>query len=126
MHTISIKKACASFSTIYVNIIEDIRIERILQKKFPGFRKTFKKGYADLHDMDFFSIKDRDVDKMSFMDRVNIYFKLGNLFVIKFTDEEMDMVEYISKNVNTFDDVLDCCLKVKDFSQRFGSSYVVM
>jgi|TARA_Y100000033_G_scaffold39033_1_gene38460 hypothetical protein len=102
----------------HVNIIEDIRIERILQKKFPGFRKTFKKGYADLHDMDFFSIKDRDVDKMSFMDRVNIYFKLGNLFVIKFTDEEMDMVEYISKNVNTFDDVLDCCLKVKDFSTK--------
>ena len=31
-----------------MNIIEDIRIEKILQKKFPGFRKTFKKGYADI------------------------------------------------------------------------------
>lgn len=100
----------------HMNIIEDIRIEKMLQKKFPGFRKTFKKGYADLNNMDFFSLEGRDVDKMSFMDRMNLYFKLGSQIVIKFTEDEMDMIENIKNNVDTFDDVLDYCLLVKEFN----------
>ena len=102
----------------HMNIIEDIRIEKMLQKKFPGFRKTFKKGYADLNNMDFFSLKNRDVDNMSFMDRMNLYFKLGSEIIIKFTDEEMDFIENIKNNVDTFDDVLDYCLLVKEFNSN--------
>ena len=96
-----------------MNIIEDIRIEKMIHKKFPGFRKIFNKGYSDLHNMDFFSLQGRDVDQMSFMDRINLHFKIGNDIVIKFTDEEMEMVENIRDDVNTFEDVLEYCLKVK-------------
>ena len=96
-----------------MNIIEDIRIEKMIHKKFPGFRKIFNKGYSDLHAMDFFSLQGRDVDQMSFVDRLNLHFKIGNEIVIKFTDEELEMVESIKDNVNTFEDVLEYCLKIK-------------
>ena len=55
---------------------------------------------------------------MSFMDRMNLYFKLGSEIIIKFTDEEMDFIENIKNNVDTFDDVLDYCLLVKEFNSN--------
>lgn len=99
----------------HVNILEDVRIEKMLQKKFPGFRKTFQKGYYDLYEMNFFELKDRKVDALSFMDRLNLYFKLGSNIVIKFTDEEMDMIEKVKNNIDTFEDVLDYCVHISEF-----------
>ena len=52
------------------------------------------------------------------MDRMNLYFKLGSEIIIKFTDEEMDFIENIKNNVDTFDDVLDYCLLVKEFNSN--------
>ena len=62
----------------YINVIEDVRIERLIQNKFPGLRVDFSRGYDYLNDKDFFEIADVDVSKMSFMDRVNLHFKLGD------------------------------------------------
>lgn len=107
----------------YMNIIEDIRIEKMLQKKFPGFRKVFKKGYKDLNDLNFFGIKDTDVDEMSFADRLNLYFKLGSECVIRFSEKEYDVIEKINNGLNTFNDVLDSAfemqkLKIKELKSE--------
>ncbi len=100
----------------HMNIVEDIRIENLLHKKFPGFRKTFNKGYSDLHAMDFFGVGGRDIDKMSFMDRLNLHFKIGNDVFIKFSEEELDAIDKIKNNVCTYDDVLDFCLEAKELN----------
>jgi hypothetical protein len=47
------------------NIIEDIRIERIIQDTYPGLIHAFKKGYAHFVEEDLFAIKDKDVSKFS-------------------------------------------------------------
>ena len=36
-----------------VNIVEDARIEKMIQNKFPGLRKSFYDGYTDLINKDF-------------------------------------------------------------------------
>lgn len=105
----------------HVNIIEDVRIEKMLQKKFPGFRKTFQKGYYDLYEMNFFELKDREVDALTFMDRLNLYFKLGSNIIIKFTDEEMDMIEKVKNNIDTFEDVLDYCVHINEFISEYAN-----
>ena len=97
----------------YMNVVEDIRIEKMLQKKFPGFRKVFKKGYKDLNDLNFFDIKDIDLDEMSFADRLNLHFKLGSECVIKFSEKEYDVIEKINNGLNTFGDVLDSALEIQ-------------
>jgi hypothetical protein len=106
----------------YMNIVEDIRIEKMLQKKFPGFRKIFKKGYKDLNDLNFFGIKDTDVDEMSFADRLNLHFKLGSECVIRFSEKEYDVIENINNGLNTFEDVLDSAFEMQELKMKESKS----
>ena len=45
----------------FVNIVEDARIERMVQDKYPGSVAVFSRGYCDLTAKDFFGIGDKDV-----------------------------------------------------------------
>lgn len=90
----------------YMNIIEDVRIEKLMKRRYPGTPKTFYRGYKELHDRDFFSIGDRDISDFSFPDRINLYFKIGSFITINFSKTEQKIVDKISK-VETFDDVLE-------------------
>ena len=54
--------------------------------------KTFYRGYEQLSDQDFFGIDDEDVDSMSFMDRINLYTKIGNFVNINFTEKEKKLL----------------------------------
>ncbi|MDP7367309.1 MAG: hypothetical protein QGH83_08610 [Candidatus Pacebacteria bacterium] len=88
-----------------VNIVEDARIEKMIQSKFPGLKSSFYKGYGDLMDRGFFDIKGQDVSDLNFIDRINIHFKMGTRAGINFTDEEMTIVDKIS-NLRSWDDTL--------------------
>ena len=46
----------------FINVIEDVRIERMIQDKFLGLRRDFSRGYDELNDKDFFELADKDVD----------------------------------------------------------------
>ena len=89
----------------FLNVVEDARIEKKIKRKYPGIRQSFIKGYQSLLDRDFFGIKTRDVNNLSFIDRLNIYTKSGGTMVINFTDEEVKMVNDV-ENCETWDDVL--------------------
>ncbi len=89
----------------YLNVVEDARIERKIKTKFPGSRRDFIEGYDWLHQQDFFSIKSREVNELSLIDRINLYFKLGTRIRIKFNDEEMAFVRRAEQTI-TFDDVI--------------------
>ena len=89
----------------YLNVVEDARIERKIKTKFPGSRRDFIEGYNWLHEQDFFSIKNENVDSLSLIDRINLYFKLGTRLHLKFTDEERAFVRRAEQTI-TFDDVI--------------------
>ena len=89
----------------YLNVIEDARIERKIKTKFPGSRKDFIDGYDWLHQQDFFNVKNDNVDDLSLIDRINLYFKLGTRMRIKFTDEERNFVRRAEQTI-TFDDAV--------------------
>ena len=55
----------------YINITEDARIEKLMKRKFPGLAKDFFKGYEELHEDDFFSVKETELDKLLLIDRIN-------------------------------------------------------
>ena len=77
----------------YLNVVEDARIERKIKNKFPGSRRDFLEGYDWLHEQDFFSVKSRNIDELSLIDRINLYFKLGARIRIKFDEEEAVFVK---------------------------------
>jgi hypothetical protein len=45
----------------YLNVIEDVRIEKRIQEKYPGLKISFKKGYSDLMAKDFFGVVKHDL-----------------------------------------------------------------
>ena len=98
----------------FVNVIEDVRIEKLIQNKFPGLRRDFTKGYDELDDKDFFGIVDKDLSKLSFIDRINLHFKLGARALIPFSEEEMTYVRAVDE-CDTFDKVCLAAAMLRDF-----------
>ena len=76
-----------------LNIVEDARIEKKIKRKFNGLRKNFRIGYQELLDKDFFGLSKKKVKKCSFIDRINLYFKIGNLIDVPFSDDEKVLVK---------------------------------
>lgn len=90
----------------FLNIVEDARIERFVKNRFPGIRSSFYYGYKDLFERDFFGVKDYPVEKLKLIDKINLHFKLGTLFPIEFTDEELVYVSMVD-GTKTWEDVVE-------------------
>ena len=90
----------------FVNIVEDVRIEKMMKRRYAGISKTFHRGYSELADEDFFCIENEDVSKMNLADKANLYFKIGKFVDIDFNSQERILIQKIS-DAETFDDVLD-------------------
>jgi hypothetical protein len=89
----------------FVNIVEDVRVEKLCKRKYPGSPKSFYNGYKELHEQDFFAIGDEDVSTYNLADRVNLYFKIGNFLSLSFTEKEWEIVDMIG-DAETFGDAL--------------------
>ena len=77
----------------YLNILEDVRIEKLIKRKYPGLRKRMNEGYKQLNDKDFFGIsKVPSLDTLNLIDRINLYFKAGFQCGVKFSADEKDFV----------------------------------
>lgn len=89
-----------------LNIVEDVRIERMIQKQYPGLRRSFVHGYRHLWAEDFFGASDKDLspDGAHLLDRLNIHFKAGTQSGVQFSDDEK---VWLSKfdSLNTWADV---------------------
>lgn len=85
------------------NIVEDIRIERLIRRRYPGFVEIYNRGYAKLLGDDFFSI-DRWAD-FKIHDRINAYAKLGKLLTHDLSSRDLCVYKYVSA-AKTFDDVI--------------------
>lgn len=89
----------------FLNVIEDARIDKRQKRRFPGARRNYVKGYQELIERDFFGTKTRDVNSMSFIDRLNIYCKGGSMLGIKFTPEEKALLAKVEA-AETFEEVI--------------------
>ena len=72
----------------YCNVLEDTRIDRLIQKKYPGVTKNYIKGYRELIKIDFFGVNGRDLNTLNLIDKINLYFKSSKSENIDWTDNE--------------------------------------
>ena len=56
----------------YLNVIEDVRIERKIRDKFNGLRKSFYTAYKELMEMDFFGINGVNLQELALIDKINL------------------------------------------------------
>ena len=101
----------------YVNIVEDIRIEKLVLREFPGLLGSFMRGYQDLLDRDFFGIKNKNVDKLSLMNRLNIFAKSRGLVDVRFNAKEQPYVDR-AMAVETWEDVMSSCRELYEFMKE--------
>lgn len=97
----------------YLNVLEDVRIERKVQDKYPGLRFQFKKAYKQLAEEDFFGLsKVADIQALILIDRINLKSKMGEFVECEFiTSVEKDFFAraYLTE---TFTDVVDLAKEI--------------
>ena len=63
----------------YVNVIEDTRIDKLIQAKYPGVVNNYKNGFDILEKQNFFGINGRDINKdFMIIDKINLRSKSLN------------------------------------------------
>ena len=87
-----------------INIVEDIRIEKLIRTKFPGFVAVYQRGYRKLMQTEHFNT---DMwDSFNICDRVNAKAKLGSFLDKEMTQFEESVYHYVTTNLHTFKDTL--------------------
>lgn len=90
----------------FVNVIEDARIDKLIQSKYPGLTVDYVEGFKKLYADNFFGTKDKDINKdYTLIDKINLWFKSSKKLDVKFSSKENKFVEAVDK-CKSFDDVL--------------------
>jgi len=101
----------------FLNVVEDARIEKKVQRKYPGLRVSFRDAYAELNKQDFFGLKNREINTMAFIERLNIYTKSQYTAKIKFSPEEQKFVNKI-QTLESWDDVVSFTDEIYAYSKQ--------
>ena len=101
----------------YLNVIEDVRIEKMIKAKYPGLRRSFYKGYSELAGQDFFGTQGKDLQEYNLIDRINLYFKIGPFTQIEFSTEEQVYIERCN-NLVTFEEVMELANELFEKQQK--------
>ena len=91
-----------------INIVEDIRIEKIIRRKFPGFVANYNRARFKLlneHWTHMKNLTQDDWDKLNIADKINIKAKFGKHITYPLTQREFAIYKYCAKT-ETFNDVL--------------------
>ena len=90
----------------FVNVIEDARIDKLIQKKYPGLTDDYLKGFDKMFKDDFFKTKGKSLQNdYALIDKINLYYKSSKRLDFKFTSKEKILVNAVDK-CKSFDDVL--------------------
>ena len=104
----------------FMNVIEDARIDKRQKRRYPGSRRNYLIGYKELIGRDFFGTSKKDINTMSFIDRLNIYYKGGSIHSnISFSPEERVFVNRVGET-ETFEQVMDLTEEIYAWAKAQG------
>lgn len=101
----------------FINVTEDVRIERKIKDKYPGGVKSFFKGYANLYKDNFFGTAGKDFDEMNLADKINLHSKVGSLTGITFNEEETVIYD-MCKDAVTFTHAVDAARAMYEYCKE--------
>ena len=102
----------------YVNVIEDTRIDKLIQKKYPGVVNNYINGFDILEKQNFFGISGKDINKdFMIIDKINLRSKSLNRLPFIFAPKDNDWLAKVDA-VKTFDDVLTLAKEMLDWQKE--------
>ena len=91
----------------FVNITEDVRIEKLMKRRYNGLYRIFNDGYFELYKNNFFGIDDGDIlSTYNLADRINIHFKIGKFINVEFAEDEIPIVAAVEA-AETLEDAIE-------------------
>ena len=102
----------------FVNVVEDVRIEKLMKRRYAGLPKTFYNGYRDINAKDFFQLQFADLEEFGLVDRINLFYKVGMFHNIPFKNDQEIAFRDECANVETFDEVLDLASRIAKYQQE--------
>ena len=101
----------------YLNVIEDVRIEKGIKNKYAGLRKSFYKAYDELMQRDFFGLKGRDLQSLALIDKINLITKCGSRVSIDLNEEETEWLKK-AESCKTWEDVVEVSEALYNWSKE--------
>ena len=115
-HSASSNKG-ANFKS-FLNVVEDVRNERLVKIRYPGLVKSFYKGYQMLYKKDFFGLSklQKTPQELPLIDRINLHAKVGAFLTLQFTAEEQVILDKCFA-AETWDEVVAIAEELYEFSK---------
>jgi hypothetical protein len=102
----------------YVNVLEDTRIDKLIQKKYPGVVRNYENGYDILDKKNFFGLLGKDINKdLMLIDKVNMRSKSLNRLPFIFAPEDNKWLAKVDSIV-TFDDVVALAKEMLNWQKK--------
>ena len=80
----------------FVNVIEDARIDKLIQKKYPGLTNDYLLGFKKMYKDNFFGTQDKNLQKdYTLIDKINMYFKSSKTLDFDFNKKEQHFVKLV-------------------------------
>lgn len=103
----------------YLNVVEDIRIDRQMKDNFPGLKRCYAEAGKYLFDKDFFGVKNATPDQiasLSLLDRLNLHFKSGiyGVTAVPMTADEAAFLPRL-ESMKTWDDVVALASEIYEY-----------
>jgi hypothetical protein len=101
----------------FINVTEDVRIERKIKSKYPGGVRSFVKGYTNLYRDNFFGTGGKELNEMNLADKINLHAKIGMITGITFNEEETVIYD-MCKDAVTFADAIEAARVLYDYCKE--------
>ena len=79
----------------FVNVIEDARIDKLIQKKYPGLTNDYLLGFKKMYKDNFFGTKGRKKSDYALIDKINLYYKSSKTLDFDFNNKENHFVKLV-------------------------------
>ena len=90
----------------YVNVLEDTRIDKKIQKKYPGVVRNYINGFDILEKQNFFGMNNKDLNKeLMLIDKINLRSKSSNRLPFIFDDKSNNWLDKVD-SIKSFTDVV--------------------
>ena len=102
----------------YVNVLEDCRIDKKIQKKYPGVVTNYVNGFEILNRQNFFGLKDKDYDTdLMLIDKVNIFYKSSKKLQFNFSNTDNLWLKQVD-SLKSFNDVVTLAKKMLEWQKK--------
>jgi hypothetical protein len=102
----------------YCNVLEDCRIDKKIQKKYPGVVKNYINGFDIMMKQNFFGLKNRDINTdLMLIDKINLFYKSSKRLPFNFSNSDKLWLKEVDK-LKSFNDVVKLAKKLLNWQKK--------